>query len=150
MFLPIGNSLLNFNCIFFSSSSAGCAHRILHEALSKKLSNTSSSSLIVSLSFRGTPKKWPAVDTINNLRLSSTTIFVNSGNILLKTAKFRKTNVLVTLPLRSFHETSTKWLSLSRGDRSSCHDNSCPTQTCCQPVPRAGRIVPLCKQWLKK
>lgn len=86
MFLPIGNSLLNFNCIFFSSSSAGCAHRILHEALSKKLSSTSSSSLIVSLSFRGTPKKWPAVDTIRDLRLSSTTIFVNSGNILSKTA----------------------------------------------------------------
>lgn len=86
MFLPIGNSLLNFNCIFFSSSSTGCAHRILYEALSKKLSSTSSSSLIVSLSFRGTPKKWPAVDTISDLRLSSTTIFINSGNILLKTA----------------------------------------------------------------
>lgn len=105
VFLPIGNSLLNFNSIFSSSSSTcGCAHRILHAALSKKLSSTVSSSLIVSLSFKGTPKKWPAVDTINDLRLSITTIFVI---LFLK-------NVLVTLPLRSFHETSAKWPSLSR------------------------------------
>lgn len=99
VFLPIGNSLLNFNSIFSSSSSiSGCAHRILHAALSKKLSSTVSSSLIVSLSFKGTPKKWPAVDTINDLRLSITTIFVNSGNILLKK----------TFSLRFHCEVSTK------------------------------------------
>lgn len=83
VFLPTGNSLLNFNRSSSSSASAGCAQRILHAALSKKLSNTVCSSAIVSSSFRGTPKKWPAVDTINDLRLSSTTIFfVNSRNFV--------------------------------------------------------------------